>query len=229
MPVTAISRRSCLGSSFDRLLYRTRVLRPGDQVQRLVDQVLLPDLLPGDIMLLSSKAVSACQGRLLPLGSSQPGRLAAALSAVWRRLASEAPLSNPAVMQAALEQDGVATMAGSVLAHFWRKARGEAAAYPRSGFRSLLRIGSPADLELYHHQLILPPRAPEKLAMELWKQTGYRAAIIAVRQPGEVRITALSPGLSPDYIRALVLDNPLGAGDQQTPIAILRKRRKEER
>ncbi len=229
MPVTAISRRTCLGSSFDRLLYRTRVLRPGDQVQRLVDQVLLPDLLPGDIMLLSSRAVSACQGRLLPLASAESSRLAVALSAIWRRLASEAPLGCPAVMQAALEQDGVATMAGSVLSHFWRKARGEAAAYPRSGFRGLLRTGSPTDLALYRGQLILPPRSPEQLVTELWKRTGYRAAIVAVRQPGEVQIAALSPGLSPEYIRALVLDNPLGAGDQQTPIAILRKRRKEER
>lgn len=228
MPVNAISRRTCLGSSFDRLLYRTRVLQPGDQVQRLIDQVLLPDLLPGDIMLLSSKAVSACQGRLFPLSSSRPSHLADTLSSLWRRLSAEAPLGHPAAMQAALEHDGPAALTGSVISHFWRKVSGKSFAYPRTGARGLLRVGTTSDLEIYHDQLILPPRDPGALAIELWKRTGYRAAIVSVRQPGRVQVAALSPGLSPDYIRLLVLDNPLGTGDQRTPIAILRKRRKEE-
>lgn len=225
MPVTAVSRRTCLGSSFDRLLYRTRVLVPGDQVARLVEQVVLPDIRPGDIILLSSRAVSACQGRMMPLSSIQASRLAAVLAGIWRKMSQQAPLVHPLVMQAALQHDGTLALLGSTAVFLWRSIIGQVSMALRTGARGLLRIGQPSDLPVYHDQLILPPRQPDALARELWKRTGYRVAIVSVQRPGEVQVTALSPGLSPDFIRLLVLDNPLGDSTAQTPIALIRKRR----
>lgn len=225
MPVTAVSRRTCLGSSFDRLLYRTRVLVPGDQIARLVEQVVLPDVRPGDIVLLSSRAVSACQGRMMPLSSIEPSRLARTLASLWRELSQDAPLAHPAAMHAALQHDGTLALSGSTAMLLWRSITGQVSTVLRTGSRGLLRVGQPTDLPVYHGQLILPPRQPQALARELWKNSGYRVAIVSVRQPGQVQVTALSPGLSPDFIRLLVLDNPLGKSDALTPIAILRKRR----
>lgn len=223
MPATAVSRRTCLGATFERMLYRTRILVPGDQVTRLIDQVLMPELLPGDIILLSSRAVAACQGRLLPLESSRPRWPAKVLANRWDRLTTDAPLAHPVAMQAAVDVDGALALTWATAAEAWRRWTSRQSARPLSGPKGLVRIGGDRDLSVYQGQLILPPRAPQQLANTLWKNTGYRTAIISVRLPGQVQIAGLSPGLSAAYISLLVLDNPLGSNAQQTPIAILRK------
>lgn len=226
MPANGVSQRSCFGATFDRILYRTRVLLPGDQVTRLVDQVLLPDLLPGDVILLSSRALSACQGRLMPLGSSPPGWVARRLAAWCRRLSLDAPLAYPEAMQVAVKEEGLWPLFCSTLSLSWRRWTSmQSVGRPSSGSRGLVRVGDQQDLAVYHGQLILPPREPQQLAERLWKQTGYRTAVISVRQPGQVQVVGLSRGLSSEYIKMLVLDNPLGSKTQQTPIAILRKRK----
>lgn len=226
MPATGVIRRSCLGAVFERILYRTRVLVPGDQISRLVNQVLVPDLVPGDVILLSSRAVAACQGRLRPLASTQPGWAARRLSAWWSRIVPDPAFAAPQAVQAAIDEAGLLPLTWQTLQQGWRSGAGVAAARRLGqGAPGLVRVGQADDLPVYHGQVALPPTAPGQLADQLWKQTGYRTAIISVKQPGFVQVVGLSPGLSPDYIRMVVLDNPLGSGTQQTPVALLRKRR----
>lgn len=213
----AVLQRTCVGDVYDRLLFHTRMLLPGDDPWRLVEQVAQPELLPGDVIILSSRAVSACQGRLRPLSTITVHHSTSKLARLWSRYWPASPWAHPAAWQLAIEDYGW----GSVALAAWRYVRRR----PDQSHVSFLRVGKPADLPVYRGQLILPPQDAAQLARSLWLRSGYRTAVVSVSWPNRVQIAGMSYGLSPDMISDLMLDNPLGDGSQQTPIAILRKRR----
>lgn len=225
MPPYAVLRRSYLGDSWDRIIFRTRVLVPGDDPVRMIEGIVCPSLLPGDIIVLSSRAVSACQGQLLP-APLRVRLLSRILAGALSRTGSADSLVNPTVIEAAMQHKGIAhVLAGTVSAAFSHYQGGGGSLTRQARVAGLIRLGKVADLPVYSGQIVLPPRDPGQLANRIWKHTGYRAAIVSVIATGVVTVVGLSHGLSPDMISTLMLDSPLGHGQQQTPALILRKQR----
>ncbi|NLY54468.1 MAG: hypothetical protein GX060_07625 [Firmicutes bacterium] len=217
---SAVLQRTHADGKFLRFIFRTPILQPGDDLLRLIEQKLMAALSPGDIIIISSRAVAACQGQLLPVSSIEIQGPATRLAKWWQRLRPTDLLAHPVTMQKAIDLVGLWPM---VAATVWRAC----------GFGNwrllkvqpvvLLRLGEAADLPVYQGQLILPPRDAAEVAHSIWQATGYRVAVVSAGPQGRVRLVGASPGVNPRLLAGSLLDNPLGDGCQQTPLAILRQ------
>ena len=71
--------------------------------------------------------------------------------------------------------------------------------------------------------VILGPREPEKVVAAIREATGCEAAIMDVNDIGGSWVLAATGGIDRSLLERIMLDNPLGQKDEQTPLGIVRR------
>jgi len=212
------------GRAYARAPVRTRLFASGDSlVDGLVDALGDVELVPGDVVAVSEKAVAISQGRSYPVGDVQARPLARTLSRFVGRTASGIGLGIPATMELAIREAGEARILGATAAAAVTKPFGVKGVFYRVAGPAVRAIDGPTrgTIPPYDGHAKMGPADPDGVARELARELGVGVAVIDANDIG-VNVLGVSSGVDATLVASLLRDNPLGQGAQQTPVALLR-------
>lgn len=214
---------------YERIPVRTRLILRGDSLAGAIEEGLEQAGLstkPGDVLVVSEKAVGASQGRyyLLDEGQVRPGALAKLLSRFVTKTPAGIGLGMPETMQCALEECGpvrilFAAVVGAVGKLFGRKGDFYRIAGPKARSIDGPTTGT---IPPFNRAVSLAPLDPQGVARRLAERFGCSAAVVDVNDLGANLLGAYLPDLDAEVLMSLLSDNPLGQGTQQTPVGIVR-------
>ena len=212
------------GCIYARAPIRTRLFASGDSLaDGLVDALGDVELVPGDVVAVSEKAVAICQGRSYPVGDVQARPLARTLSRFVGRTASGIGLGIPATMELAIREAGEARILGATAAAAVTKPFGVKGVFYRVAGPAVRAIDGPTrgTIPPYDGHAKMGPADPDGVARDLSARLGAGVAVIDANDIG-VNVLGVSSGVDAALVESLLRDNPLGQGAQQTPVALLR-------
>ncbi|MGE5560862.1 MAG: asparagine synthase (glutamine-hydrolyzing) [Chloroflexota bacterium] len=211
---------------FGRVPVRTKLVEAGDDIVAVVRQALAGRERSGDIIAISEKIVAISQGRSFPVASIKPSKMARFLAHFVRKTPSGIGLGIPETMELAIREVGLAriliacgvtavTRVFGLRGLFYRIVGPQAAAIDGP---------TPGTIPPYNTHAKLAPKDPDLVARKIAAALGgdIGVAIIDANDLG-VNILGHTPDVDPDLVSKLFIDNPLGQGRQQTPIALLRR------
>ncbi len=215
------------GIRYLRLPIRTRLVGPDDDVVEVVDSAARDLLEPGDVLFVTEKIVAITQGRAYPVTSITPRPLAVRLSKYVTKTPGGIGLGMPETMEMALRECGtprilLAAAVAAVTKLFGRKGAFYVVAGPKAR-----GIDGPTSgtIPPYDSQVVLAPDRPGEVARTLKSALRDDVAVLIVDINdfgGNVLGSTL--GTRENRLMERVLaDNPLGQGDQSTPLGIIRR------
>ncbi|MDA8346457.1 MAG: asparagine synthase (glutamine-hydrolyzing) [Thermaerobacter sp.] len=214
------------GRAYLRAPVRTPLVQPRDDLQRILEESLRGQLQPGDVIAISEKIVAISQGRSFPVSEIQPRPLARFLTRYVHKTAHGIGLGIPETMELAIREVGAARIlfaaaAAAIARPFGRKG----VFYEVLGTRASAIDGpTSGTIPPYNGHAKLAPENPHGVAKDLAAALGDGIGV-AIVDANDISVNVLgqSPGVDSELVRQLLLDNPLGQGHEQTPIAILRE------
>jgi asparagine synthase (glutamine-hydrolysing) len=221
-----------------RVPLRSKVLVGGDdllaELRRTLNELRERGVspAPGDVLLVSEKALAITQGRSLPVADVRVRPLARALARFVSRVPTGIGIGHPATMQLAIEEAGVPRiLLAAAAAAVTRPLRLRGVFYRVAG-SGVNAIDGPSHLNLppYDHYAIKGPEDPDgaaaDLAAALSRELGCRIDV-AVIDANDLTAAVLGSSAAVDRptVLAAVADNPLGQTDEATPFALLREMR----
>ncbi len=216
--------------TWDRLLIRTHVIRPGEDISALVVRYCRPHLRPGDLVFVGQKAVSIAQGRLVQERAVQPRPLAVFLSRHVKRTPFGRGLGRPTTMEVALREAGVPRILAACAVHVASRALGRSGDFYRIAGQKVASIDGVTDWALppFNDYIVLHPENPDALARKTSLRLGAPVAVVDLNDLGG-EVLGASPGIDRSLLRQILADNPLGQGPFRTPLGLARRRPPEVR
>ena len=227
------------GTVYARLPVRTDLVGKGDDLDDLFRRQVLPHVQPGDVVAIAEKPVAASQGRSYPIADIHPTRLARVLSKSVTRTPHGIGLGMPETMQLALDEAGAPRIVAAAAAAAAGRLVGKRGLFYKIAGPTVEAIDGPTPYTLPPHNTHakLGPADPDGVAAHLSGLLSREAPRTAAAGDGrpavvgvavvdasdlDVHVLGASPGVDRALVRRLMLDNPLGQGHEQTPVAVLR-------
>jgi F420-0:gamma-glutamyl ligase len=218
------------GANYTRIPVRTRLILKGTDLRKAVEDGLAEAAEtpgPEDILFLSEKAVGASQGRyfLLDEGEIHPRRLARFLSSHVTKTPAGIGLGMPETMEAALRECGVARILFAALVGAAGKLLGRKGDFYRVAGAKARSIDGPTagTLPPFNRAVSLSPLDPEGVSKALSEAFGCGVAVVDVNDLGGNILGRWPRSIDRDLLVRILRDNPLGQGDQRTPVGIIRR------
>jgi asparagine synthase (glutamine-hydrolysing) len=222
------------GQVLARVPVRSALVTPGDDVVAVVlDALARAPVQPrdGDCLVVGEKSVSISQGRGAPVDDIPASRAAQVLSRFVTRTPSGIGLGRPATMQLAIEEAGlprilVAAGAAAVTRPFGRRGT----FYRVAGARVNAIDGpTPGTLPPYDTWASKAPVDADGVATAIARAVRERTGrniSVAIVDVNDLGAEVLGAAGNPDAVasaRRVLVDNPLGQGDEQTPFGLVRR------
>lgn len=210
---------------YERYPVKTPIIKDGDDIKALLDELVVPYLEKGDMIYISEKIIAISQGRAFPLEDIKPSWLAKFLVKFVYKSPYGIGLGSPWTMELAIREVGgfkitcVAIIAGIA------KLFGKRGVFYEILGPQVRAIDGPCDYTLppYNHYAKMAPAKPHEVAKELTAHTGATTVIIDANDIGVNILGKPDKNLVDEELGDIFKDNPLGQASQQTPIAIVRK------
>ncbi len=214
------------GRSWHRIVLRTHVIRPGEDVAEVVARYAGPLVRRGDIAGIGQKAASIALGRLVREADIHPRPLARLLSGRVSKSPYGFGLGKPTTMEVALREAGTARILAAAAVHVaTRTLLHRTGDFYRIAGRRVAAIDGTTDWALppYHQYIVMAPLRPDALAESIAAGLGegVGAAIVDLNDAGS-EVLGASRGVDRRVLAAALRDNPLRQGAQQTPLVIVR-------
>jgi hypothetical protein len=216
--------REVEGRTFLRIPIRTHVVTEADDIVEVAGRYAAPLLQEGDLLFVGEKAVAITQGRAIPISTMHPGALARFFWRFVRQTSYGVGLRDPYSMQAAIDEVGAPRIVVAALVGGITRAFGRRGDFYRVAGVQAAAIDAPgtAGIEQFKDRVIKGPLDPHGVARRLAEALGCGAAIVDCNDVDSA-VLGHSPGVDARILRLALLDNPLGQGDEQTPLGILRE------
>jgi hypothetical protein len=215
------------GRTYDRAAVRTHLVHVKEPIIEVLKQYVTPHFQPGDVLVLSEKLVAITQGRVIHRSLVRPGLLAKILVRGVTKLKDDVGFSDPAKMQVAIMRAGWGRMAFAMVAGGVTRLFGRHGDFYRIAGNRVSEIDgfNPHTVRPFNEFAMLGPEDPPRDAQAIEDATGWPVVIVDANNVN-VEILGASRGVPVPVadVRLAVLDNPLGQGDEQTPIVLLRPR-----
>ena len=213
------------GEKYERIPVKTKVVVTGDDIAEVVAEFVEGKLIDGDLVFISEKAVACSQGRSIPLEEIKPGFWARLLSKYVTKTPHGIGLGMPETMQMAIQECGlfkilVASVIGAI-----GKLLGRKGDFYRVAGDMAASIDGPTPYTIapYNKCVTLGPKDPNEVSKRISTKIGTPVAIVDINDLGGKVLGCSSVELDRSSIVAILKDNPLGQGSQQTPVGIIRK------
>jgi|YelNatPaOPRAMG01_1025707.scaffolds.fasta_scaffold01076_24 F420-0:gamma-glutamyl ligase-like protein len=206
-----------------RIPVRTHEIKPPDDIKEVLLRYVGSLIRPGDMLVLSSKAVAASQGRLFPSQEIKARKLAHFLASKVTKTPYGIGLGSPETMEMAIRECGLLRIMLASLFGLIGKALGIKGLFYLIAGRQAAWIDGDAPYGVLRGYVVLGPKEPERLCKELLDLLKVPVAIMDVNDIGGCEICGMSPGIDRKTLISLMRDNPLGQDVEYTPIGIIRK------
>lgn len=213
------------GRKFERIPIRTHIVTADDDMIGLVKQCAGELIRPGDIVVIAESVVAITQGRAINVRDIRIGLPARILWRFVRKVPYGVGLRSPETMQCAIDEVGgvrilTAALLGGVTRAFGR--RGDF--YRIAGMQAaLIDAAHTSPIPPFDECVVLGPKEPERVAEAVGKALGCEAAIVDVNDIGGSWVIGATDGVDRKLLEDIMRDNPLGQGDEQTPVGIVRE------
>ncbi len=209
------------GRRFLRIPLQTHLLTPADDLGAVCIEAAMPHAEEGDLLFVSHKALSITQGRARQASEVKPGRLARVLSRFVTRTRHGIGIGSPESMQCAIDDCGAVRILLAALVSAVGKMLGRRGDFYRVAGPRAANIDAAGTSPVNPGLIVLAPLNPEGAAEELSSKVGLPVAIVDANDLG-VSILGASKGVDRDLVVRALADNPLGQGEEMTPIGLLR-------
>ena len=214
------------GRSYLRLPIRTHVLSEKDTATAVLERYVRPHWRSGDTVFISETAVAIMQGRARDHRKITPSWLARKLA----RLVTKSPygvgLRSPYAMQYAIELSGAHRILAGCVWHVVGRALGKKGwFYSAAGVQArMMDAEHTMGVKEFYECVIPGPADPPGTCRKIKAATGMDTAIVDVNDIFPPWCVAST--LSSERARLLedcLTDNPLGQGNELTPLGIWRE------
>jgi hypothetical protein len=213
------------GTVYLRIPIKTHIVTDKDDIAEVVERYTKDVRAPGDLVVVSESVTAITQGRAIPEKDIRISLLARILWRFVRKVPYGTGLRSPATMQCAINEAGglrilLAALVGGLGRPFGR--RGDF--YRIAGMQAAtIDAAHTSPVPPYDQCVIMGPKDPDKMACKILERTGHEAAIMDINDIGGSWVLGASTGIEKKKLEAIMKDNPIGQGDELTPIALVRK------
>jgi hypothetical protein len=215
------------GVTYDRIPVGTRTVMPEDTLTDVVVTYATPHLLAGDVLFVTEKIVSICQGRSIKPSDVTPRRLAQFLSRYVQKTPHGIGLGMPETMEMALREVGTPRILLAAAVAAVTKSFGRKGDFYRIAGEGARAIDGPTDgtLPPYDDRIVLGPLNPRKVAASLKEALGspVEVLVVDINDLGGNILGSTMPSRENSRWVAVLADNPLGQGTESTPLGIIRR------
>lgn len=219
------------GITYLRLPIRTRLITTKDtDIVPIVEEYVLPHLMPGDMVFVSEKALTVTQGRIVDFSDIHPGSLARLLGRnIQNNYGTEHfkgfGHGTSLAMQLFIEEAGYSRVIFAALVAAVTRPLGIRGMFYRLCGKRAKSIDCPMSFTIieYAHAAKLAPNNPSGEARRIKERIGSEVVILDANYRGAFSLGKSAGSPSEKFIQALFRDNPLGQSDEMTPFAIVRK------
>jgi len=205
---------------------KTHVITYGDDIAEVVDRYSKPHRQDGDVIIVSSKVVSICQGRTVSFDDIKVGFWA---NLLWRFVSKPqygiGAIGLPEKMQAAIDLVGLPRILLAAAVAAVTRPFGVRGVFYKIAGHGVAEIDGSRILtfEPLIRVVVYGPENGDEVATAVRDLTGCETAIIDAGDYGNVDVLGRSPGIDPGWVEENCLDNPLGQTLEQTPVGLMRK------
>ncbi|MBI4091333.1 coenzyme F420-0:L-glutamate ligase [candidate division WWE3 bacterium] len=212
------------GKTYERLAIKTHLISAKDNISEVAKNYTQGLLRPGDLLVISERAVAVTQGRSFLLKDIKPSFLARHLYKFVTGNPGGIGLRSPHTMELALREAGLARIVLGALCSVVTKPFGMKGVFYKIVGHGVNAIDGPCDYTLYPGNISakLGPKHPEEVASRLADELKIAVAIIDANDLGR-RVEGASKGVNAKFVEEVFRDNPLGQRDEQTPLALVRE------
>lgn len=207
-----------------RIPVRTKVISATDDIVDVAREYVAPLVQPGDVVVVSEKAVAITQGRFYHVDEVKPSLLARILSRFVYNSPHGANLRCPKAMELTLREVGrVRVLIAAILGGLGKLFGIRGLFYRICGPKARSVDGAwEGTIPPYQGCIVLAPENPQAVAEQLAAALGCAAAVIDANDLGVDILGTSNGSLDQAFLADLMRDNPLGQSTEQTPFGIIR-------
>lgn len=200
---------------------RTRIVTHRDNIVDIIEQYAKGDVGPGDVVTVAESVVAISQGRFTRPEELQPGFLARVLN---RFVPQAGSMSSVYGMQAVMNVEGQWRVLAAMLAGIAGKLIGRSGVfYNMAGRQAALMDDVTGTMPPFDKCLVYGPDNPYQVAEEIKQRMGcFGAAVADVNDLKRALVVGITPGIEPQRLCRILIDNPFGNASQKTPIVIIK-------
>lgn len=208
-----------------RIPIKTSMIGKDDNIVEIATDYVTKHLQEGDVVFISEKAVAITQGRAYPVKDIKPRKLAVFLSNYVTKTPAGIGLGIPETMEMALKECGVLRILFAAIIGAIGKIFGIRGLFYRIAGPKAASIDGPTHgtIPPYDTYVVLGPINPDSVAKEISQALDHKVAIVDINDLGGVILGTSHRDMDKQSLVAILKDNPLGQGGQQTPMGIIRK------
>lgn len=226
--MTATSTRTVGGQAYERYPVRTHLVSIGEDLGGVIAQYAGDRITADTAICMSEKFVSICQSNVRHISEVHDTWLARLIvTYVTKNDNGDIGYSHPKKMQVAIEEAGYPRMVAAVIGGGFSKLvlRRRGDFYRIAGHRiSEIDGFNPSAMAPFDQYAMLPPRDPDRVCEDLAARFGCSVYMIDGNNIN-VEVIGMSANLplTRAEAREVMLDNPMGQGDELTPIFLIRR------
>ena len=211
---------------YDRYAIRTHYVQKDENYIDIVKQYVKDIYIKEDIISISEKIISICQGRVIYKKDIKLSWTAKFLSKFVAVTPAGEAVGNPYKMQIAIMLCGkIKVIYAAILAGIGKLFHKKGIFYEIVGQQVAGIDGFCNDAyEEYLNMGILNPDNPTKVCNEIYEALGIKAMVV---DANDINVEILGKAdvieQTEEEIKALIKDNPAGQANQQTPIILIRQ------
>jgi F420-0:gamma-glutamyl ligase-like protein len=211
--------------TFARFPIKTPVIKTGDDVGQVLQNLVGKELQKDDALFVSEKIIAISQGRAYKISDIHPSWLAKFLVRFVHKSKYGIGLGSPWTMELALRDVGAPRILFAAFCAALTKPFGIRGVFYHVAGKDVNAIDGPCDYTLppYNEYAKLGPKNPNEEAKKISEKLSVPVVIIDANDLGVNILGRSSTEISEDWAKAIFKDNPLGQGSQQTPAALVRK------
>ena len=217
--------RTVDGVDYLRIPVKTHLITQEDDMADVVARYPKEQMREGDILFISEKAVACTQSRAIPMEDIHPRKLAVTLSRYVTKTPAGIGLGIPETMEMALQECGTVRILFAAFCSVIGKILGKKGWFYMVAGPKARGIDGPTEgtIPPYDHYVVLTPADPTGTAKRLAQALGHPVAIVDINDLGANILGFSEKEPSMAFLAKALGDNPLGQGEECTPMGILRR------
>ncbi len=217
--------RTVDGVDYQRIPVKTHLITDKDDMADVVVKYAKDKMVDGDILFISEKAVACTQSRAIPMENIKPRKLAVTLSRYVTKTPAGIGLGIPETMEMALQECGTLRILFAAFCSVIGKLLGKKGWFYIVAGPKARGIDGPTagTIPPYDHYVVLTPADPMGTSRRLAQALGHPVAIVDINDIGANILGFSQKEPTLNQLAKILGDNPLGQGEESTPMGIIRK------